>query len=109
MQSAAACACFVEVALFRKKNEKVRNLTKQGAKKGLVFGGESPQNAKNMHLGALGCKMEGPGPFWGAKWNRLNGSVWGAKWREREPFGAQNGGSGSVLRARWWVRRLRIG
>ena len=25
-------------------------------------------NVKNWHLGALGCKMEGQGAFWGAKW-----------------------------------------
>ena len=85
MQSAHACACFVEVALFSKKYEKVRNWTQKGAILDYSWAGNRLKNDKNRHLGALGCKMEGPGPFWGAKW------------RGKAPFRVQNGGSGSRL------------
>ena len=103
MQSAHACACFVGVALSQQNTNKSYSLQKHGAILDSFLARNRLTNAKNWHLGALGCNMEGQGAFWGAKW------------RGKAPFGVQNGGSGcrlgckmegpgAVWGAKWRVR-----
>ena len=78
MQSAHACACFGEVALFQEIYENFWKSTKKGAILGLQFGPEIDKTCSKLVPGAsgvqnrgegsdLGCKMEGKGPTWKAK------------------------------------------
>ena len=89
-----SCLCmFRRGRTFSQQKQKKLKFDQKGSHFGLVVGPQLPQKCYKLHLGALGCKMEGQGAFWGAKWRerlRLGckmegpGAVWGPKWRVRE-------------------------
>ena len=67
MQSAHACACFVEVALFPKKYEQFRNLTNKGAILDCCLARNCLKIQKKLHLCALGVQNGGSGSVLGCK------------------------------------------
>ena len=102
MQSDHACACFGEVALFQEIYENVRKSTKKGAILGLGFGPEIDKKCSKLVPGASGVQNRGEGSDLGCKMEG-KGSPWGAKWREKERFGS----TVAEPALAHWIRRAR--